>query len=109
MATEPGRVATPLQEHGSRDTLTGIEASGRQAMAGSPYATLAGVLQADVTTLREAFFYHTSRHQCREGECKAREVLSLARDKISEMLERETASSSPAPQRSVTFTPRQPS
>jgi len=36
-------------------------------------------------------------------------VLSLARDKISEMLERETASSSPAPQRSVTFTPRQPS
>lgn len=57
-------------------------------MADSPYATLAGVLQADVTTLREAFFYHTSRYQCREGERKA--------------------SSSPAPQRSVTFTPLPP-
>jgi hypothetical protein len=74
-------------------------------MAESPYATLAGVLQADVTTLRGAFFYHTSRHQCRAGECEAREVLRLARDKMSEMLEREKASSSPATQRSVTFTP----
>ncbi len=77
-------------------------------MADSPYATLAGVLQADVTALRDAFFYHTSRHRCREGQCQARDVLSLARDKISEMLERETASSPPAPQRSVTFTPLTP-
>ena len=77
-------------------------------MAGSPYATLAGVLQADVTTLRDAFFYHTSRHQCRVGECEAREVLEAVRDKMSEMLEREKASSSPAPQRSVTFTPQWP-
>ncbi len=77
-------------------------------MTGSPYATLADVLQTDVTALRDVFFYHTSRHQCRRDECEAREELSLVRDKISEMIERETASFPPAPQRSVTFMPLPP-
>ena len=71
-------------------------------MAGSPYATLAGVLQADVKAAREAFIYHTSRHQCREGECEVREAWSLVRDITTEWLE--AARSSPAPERSVTFT-----
>lgn len=73
-------------------------------MAESPYATLAGVLQADLTNVREAFFYHTSRHKCRAGECEVREVLSLARSITAETLEHERASSSSVPQRSATFT-----
>ena len=47
--------------------------------------------------MRVAFFYHTSRHKCRARECEVREVLSLARDIVSEWLEREMATSSPAP------------
>jgi hypothetical protein len=66
-------------------------------MAGSPYATVAAVLEADVTTLREAFFYHTSRHKCRDGECEARRALKETLATIRAMLARETASSSPAP------------
>jgi hypothetical protein len=69
-------------------------------MADSPYKTLAGVLQADQTGVRELFFYHTSRHQCRAGECEVREAFSLARDIVGEWLEREKAGSSSAPERS---------
>jgi hypothetical protein len=72
-------------------------------MSDSPYATEAAVLEADLTSMRDLFFYHTSRHKCRTGEC---EVLSLARDIVSEWLERKKAS--PSPQRSVVFTPWPP-
>jgi hypothetical protein len=78
-------------------------------MAKSPYATLAGVLAGDVANLRQARFDHTTRHGgafgCpATGGCKVREVLDDALKKINEMLEREMANPSPAPQRSVTFT-----
>jgi hypothetical protein len=71
-------------------------------MAGSPYATLAGVLKDDVAILQRAFNDHTTRHGgafgCpKEGGCRVREVLKKALDEISEMLERETAGPSPAP------------
>ena len=82
-------------------------------MADRPYATLAGVLQADVANLQRARVDHTTRHGgafgCpATGGCEVREVLDDALKKISEMLEREMASFSPAPQRSVTFRPLPP-
>jgi hypothetical protein len=82
-------------------------------MADSPYATLAGVLQADVANLQRARVDHTTRHGgafgCpATGGCEVRKVLDGALEKISEMLEREMASSSPAPRRSMTFRPLTP-
>jgi hypothetical protein len=82
-------------------------------MAKSPYATLAGVLRGDVANLEKARFDHTSRHGgafgCpATGGCGVREVLDDALQKINEMLEREMAAPTSAPQRSVTFTPLPP-
>jgi hypothetical protein len=66
-------------------------------MADSPYATVAAVLEADATSLQEAFFYHTSRHRCRDGECEARVALKDTIATVQAMLARETASPSSAP------------
>jgi hypothetical protein len=60
-------------------------------MAGSPYATLAGVLKDDLSSARSAFFFHTSRHRCPAGTCGVRKALDDLIKKISEELERETA------------------
>jgi hypothetical protein len=82
-------------------------------MADSPYATLVGVLQADVANLERARVDHTTRHGgafgCpATGGCEVRDVLDDALKKIRGMLEREKASPSPAPERSVTFRPLPP-
>jgi DNA-binding IscR family transcriptional regulator len=79
-------------------------------MAGSPYATLADVLRADLTNQEHAFFDHASRHRCRDSECETKRMLRTTRESIRERLARETASPSPAPQRSAvtTFIPLPP-
>lgn len=59
-------------------------------MAGSPYATEAAVLRADETSLREAFFYHTSRHKCRDGECEVRRDIRTALATVRAILARQT-------------------
>jgi hypothetical protein len=65
-------------------------------MAGSPYATLVAILQADLTSARQAFFDHASRHACRDDECETKRELRAVRDSIRGRLAREMANSSPA-------------
>lgn len=81
-------------------------------MADSPYATLTDVLRADAVVLDTLLTAHTVRHggagSCpAKGGCEARQVLRKTLDRFVEMLEREEASHSPAPQRSsvTTFKP----
>lgn len=53
----------------------------------SPYATLAGVVQGDVTNLRNAYFDHTSRHRCRaDSGCELRQILKEALNRANEIL-----------------------
>ena len=57
----------------------------------SPYATLAGVLRADVANLERAFVDHTTRHRCpKVSGCELRKVLKDALDHAREMLARTT-------------------
>lgn len=74
-------------------------------MAGSPYATLLAILQADLATARQAFFDHASRHQCGDG-CETKRELRAVRDSLRDRVACEMAS--PSPPRTVTFMPLPP-
>jgi cysteine sulfinate desulfinase/cysteine desulfurase-like protein len=55
----------------------------------SRYATLAEVLRDDEAVLYRAWIAHKTVHQCDDG-CKAQQALEEARDKIRELLGRES-------------------